>query len=240
MFKRVKTSTLMSRRRNESVVVKSNGEFYAFCKKLDKLLVNADMDVTITLEDIGIAEISILPMTSSDDPLNFDLSIQDGGASLQLINCDNGEDTWFSGIRDDGTEKEVANEILAFVREVFVESRRLKDRRSRRRRNESIRCDMDDSFYKLCSAVDREIQYGLLLDSRTTVNHIGLAEICIYGDVYNRDDVCLKLDLDHDMKLTVFNDDVSWEHEFYDVHVKDIVGIIKKTVEDAWGFKLKV
>ena len=239
MFRRVKTSTLMSRRRNESVVVKSNGEFYAFCKKLDKILVNADMDVTITIEDIGIAEISILPMTSSEDPLNFDLSIQDGGASLQLINCDNGEDTWFDGIRDDGTEKKVANEILAFVREVFVESRRLKDRRSRRR-NESIRCDMDDYFYKLCRAVDREIQYGLRLDSRTTVNHMGLAEICIYGDVYNRDDVCLKLDLDHDMNLTVFNDDVSWEHAFYDVQVKDIVGIIKKTVEDAWGFKLKV
>lgn len=89
-------------------------------------------------------------------------------------------------------------------------------------------------------AVDREIQYGLLLDSRTTVNHMGLAEICIYGDVYNRGDVCLKLDLDKDMKLTVFNDDVLWEHEFYDVHVKDIIGIIKKTVEDAWGFKLKV
>ena len=239
MFRRVKTSTLMSRRRNESVVVKSNGEFYAFCKKLDKLLVNADMDVTITIEDIGIAEISILPMTSSEDPLNFDLSIQDGGASLQLINCDNGEDTWFDGIRDDGTEKKVANEILAFVREVFVESRRLKDRRSRRR-NESIRCDMDDYFYKLCRAVDREIQYGLRLDSRTTVNHMGLAEICIYGDVYNRDDVCLKLDIDHDMNLTVFNDDVSWEHAFHDVQVKDIVGIIKKTVEDAWGFKLKV
>ena len=239
MFRRVKTSTLMSRRRNESVVVKSNGEFYAFCKKLDKILVNADMDVTITIEDIGIAEISILPMTSSEDPLNFDLSIQDGGASLQLINCDNGEDTWFDGIRDDGTEKKVANEILAFVREVFVESRRLKDRRSRRR-NESIRCDMDDYFYKLCRAVDREIQYGLRLDSRTTVNHMGLADICIYGDVYNRDDVCLKLDLDHDMNLTVFNDDVSWEHAFYDVQVKDIVGIIKKTVEDAWGFKLKV
>ena len=178
MFRRVKTSTLMSRRRNESVSVKSNGEFYAFCKKLDKLLVNADMDVTITLEDIGIAEISILPMTSNDDPLNFDLSIQDGGASLQLINCDNGEDTWFDGIRDDGTEKKVANEILAFVREVFVESRRIKDRRSRRR-NESIRCDMDDYFYKLCRAVDREIQYGLRLDSRTTVNHMGLADICI-------------------------------------------------------------
>ena len=239
MFRRVKTSTLMSRRRNESVVVKSNGEFYAFCKKLDKLLVNADMDVTITIEDIGIAEISILPMTSSEDPLNFDLSIQDGGASLQLINCDNGEDTWFDSIRDDGTEKKVANEILAFVREVFVESRRLKDRRSRRR-NESIRCDMDDYFYKLCRAVDREIQYGLRLDSRTTVNHMGLAEICIYGDVYNRDDVCLKLDIDHDMNLTVFNDDVSWEHAFHDVQVKDIVGIIKKTVEDAWGFKLKV
>lgn len=239
MFRRVKTSTLMSRRRNESVVVKSNGEFYAFCKKLDKLLVNADMDVTITIEDIGIAEISILPMTSNDDPLNFDLSIQDGGASLQLINCDNGEDTWFDGIRDDGTEKKVANEILAFVREVFVESRRLKDRRSRRR-NESIRCDMDDYFYKLCRAVDREIQYGLRLDSRTTVNHMGLAEICIYGDVYNRDDVCLKLNIDHDMNLTVFNDDVSWEHAFHDVQVKDIVGILKKTVEDAWGFKLKV
>lgn len=239
MFRRVKTSTLMSRRRNESVSVKSNGEFYAFCKKLDKLLVNADMDVTITIEDIGIAEISILPMTSSEDPLNFDLSIQDGGASLQLINCDNGEDTWFDGIRDDGTEKKVANEILAFVREVFVESRRLKDRRSRRR-NESIRCDMDDYFYKLCRAVDREIQYGLRLDSRTTVNHMGLAEICIYGDVYNRDDVCLKLDIDHDMNLKVFNDDVSWEHAFHDVQVKDIVGIIKKTVEDAWGFKLKV
>ena len=146
MFRRVKTSTLRSRRRNESVSVKSNGEFYAFCKKLDKLLVNADMDVTITIEDIGIAEISILPMTSNDDPLNFDLSIQDGGASLQLINCDNGEDTWFDGIRDDGTEKKVANEILAFVREVFVESRRLKDRRSRRR-NESSLCDMDDYFY---------------------------------------------------------------------------------------------
>ena len=229
----------MSRRRNESVSVKSNGEFYAFCKKLDKLLVNADMDVTITIEDIGIAEISILPMTSSEDPLNFDLSIQDGGASLQLINCDNGEDTWFDGIRDDGTEKKVANEILAFVREVFVESRRLKDRRSRRR-NESIRCDMDDYFYKLCRAVDREIQYGLRLDSRTTVNHMGLAEICIYGDVYNRDDVCLNLDIDHDMNLMVFNDDVSWEHAFHDVQVKDIVGIIKKTVEDAWGFKLKV
>ena len=239
MFRRVTTSTLMSRRRNESVVVKSNGEFYAFCKKLDKLLVNADMDVTITLEDIGIAEISILPMTSNDDPLNFDLSIQDGGASLQLINCDNGDDTWFDGIRDDGTEKKVANEILAFVREVFVESRRLKDRRSRRR-NESIRCDMDDYFYKLCRAVDREIQYGLRLDSRTTVNHMGLADICIYGDVYNRDDVCLKLDIDHDMNLKVFNDDVSWEHAFHDVQVKDIVGIIKKTVEDAWGFKLKV
>lgn len=239
MFKRARTSTLMSRRRNESVSVKSNGEFYAFCKKLDKLLVGADMDVTITLEDIGIAEISILPMTSSEDPLNFDLSIQDGGASLQLINCDNGEDTWFDGIRDDGTEKKVANEILAFVREVFVESRRPKHNRNRRR-NESIRCDMDDSFYKLCRAVDREIQYGLLLDSRTTVNHIGLAEICIYGDVYNRGDVCLKLDIDHDMNLTVFNDDVSWEHAFYDVQVKDIVGIIKKTVEDAWGFKLKV
>ena len=239
MFRRVKTSTLMSRRRNESVVVKSNGEFYAFCKKLDKLLVNADMDVTITIEDIGIAEISILPMTSNDDPLNFDLSIQDGGASLQLINCDNGEDTWFDGIRDDGTEKKVANEILAFVREVFVESRRLKDRRSRRR-NESIRCDMDDYFYKLCRAVDREIQYGLRLDSRTTVNHMGLAEICIYGDVYNRDDVCLKLNIDHDMNLKVFNDDVSWEHAFHDVQVKDIVGILKKTVEDAWGFKLKV
>ena len=239
MFRRVKTSTLMSRRRNESVSVKSNGEFYAFCKKLDKLLVNADMDVTITIEDIGIAEISILPMTSSEDPLNFDLSIQDGGASLQLINCDNGEDTWFDGIRDDGTEKKVANEILAFVREVFVESRRLKDRRSRRR-NESIRCDMDDYFYKLCRAVDREIQYGLRLDSRTTVNHMGLAEICIYGDVYNRDDVCLNLDIDHDMNLMVFNDDVSWEHAFHDVQVKDIVGIIKKTVEDAWGFKLKV
>ena len=239
MFRRVKTSTLMSRRRNESVVVKSNGEFYAFCKKLDKLLVNADMDVTITIEDIGIAEISILPMTSSEDPLNFDLSIQDGGASLQLINCDNGEDTWFDGIRDDGTEKKVANEILAFVREVFVESRRLKDRRSRRR-NESIRCDMDDYFYKLCRAVDREIQYGLRLDSRTTVNHMGLADICIYGDVYNRDDVCLKLNIDHDMNLKVFNDDVSWEHAFHDVQVKDIVGIIKKTVEDAWGFKLKV
>lgn len=239
MFRRVRKSTLKSNRRNESVVVKSNGEFYAFCKKLDKLLVNADMDVTITIEDIGIAEISILPMTSSEDPLNFDLSIQDGGASLQLINCDNGEDTWFDGIRDDGTEKKVANEILAFVREVFVESRRLKDRRSRRR-NESIRCDMDDYFYKLCRAVDREIQYGLRLDSRTTVNHTGLAEICIYGDVYNRDDVCLKLDIDHDMNLTVFNDDVSWEHAFYDVQVKDIVGIIKKTVEDAWGFKLKV
>lgn len=239
MFKRVKTRTLMSRRRNESVSVKSNGEFYAFCKKLDKLLVGADMDVTITIEDIGIAEISILPMTSSEDPLNFDLSIQDGGASLQLINCDNGEDTWFGGIRDDGTEKKVANEILAFVREVFVESRRPKHNRSRRR-NESIRCDMDDSFYKLCSAIDRQIQYGLLLDSRTTVNHIGLAEICIYGDVYNRGDVCLKLDLDKDMKLTVFNDDVLWEHEFYNVQVKDIVGIIKKTVEDAWGFKLKV
>ena len=239
MFRRVKTSTLMSRRRNESVVVKSNGEFYAFCKKLDKLLVNADMDVTITIEDIGIAEISILPMTSSEDPLNFDLSIQDGGASLQLINCDNGEDTWFDGIRDDGTEKKVANEILAFVREVFVESRRLKDRRSRRR-NESIRCDMDDYFYKLCRAVDREIQYGLRLDSRTTVNHMGLAEICIYGDVYNRDDVCLKLGIDHDMNLKVFNDDVSWEHAFHDVQVKGIVGIIKKTVEDAWGFKLKV
>lgn len=239
MLRRVKTSTLMSRRRNESVSVKSNGEFYAFCKKLDKLLVNADMDVTITIEDIGIAEISILPMTSSEDPLNFDLSIQDGGASLQLINCDNGEDTWFDGIRDDGTEKKVANEILAFVREVFVESRRLKDRRSRRR-NESIRCDMDDYFYKLCRAVDREIQYGLRLDSRTTVNHMGLADICIYGDVYNRDDVCLKLEIDHDMNLTVFNDDVSWEHAFYDVQVKDIVGIIKKTVEDAWGFKLKV
>lgn len=239
MFRRVKTSTLMSRRRNESVSVKSNGEFYAFCKKLDKLLVNADMDVTITIEDIGIAEISILPMTSSEDPLNFDLSIQDGGASLQLINCDNGEDTWFDGIRDDGTEKKVANEILAFVREVFVESRRLKDRRSRRR-NESIRCDMDDYFYKLCRAVDREIQYGLRLDSRTTVNHMGLADICIYGDVYNRDDVCLKLDIDHDMNLTVFNDDVSWEHAFHDVQVKDIVGIIKKTVEDAWGFKLKI
>lgn len=239
MIRRVKTSTLMSRRRNESVSVKSNGEFYAFCKKLDKLLVNADMDVTITIEDIGIAEISILPMTSSEDPLNFDLSIQDGGASLQLINCDNGEDTWFDGIRDDGTEKKVANEILAFVREVFVESRRLKDRRSRRR-NESIRCDMDDYFYKLCRAVDREIQYGLRLDSRTTVNHMGLADICIYGDVYNRDDVCLKLEIDHDMNLTVFNDDVSWEHAFYDVQVKDIVGIIKKTVEDAWGFKLKV
>lgn len=239
MFRRVKTSTLMSRRRNESVSVKSNGEFYAFCKKLDKLLVNADMDVTITIEDIGIAEISILPMTSSEDPLNFDLSIQDGGASLQLINCDNGEDTWFDGIRDDGTEKKVANEILAFVREVFVESRRLKDRRSRRR-NESIRCDMDDYFYKLCRAVDREIQYGLRLDSRTTVNHMGLADICIYGDVYNRDDVCLKLDIDHDMNLTVFNDDVSWEHAFHDVQVKDIVGIIKKTVDDAWGFKLKI
>lgn len=239
MFRRLKTSTLMSRRRNESVVVKSNGEFYAFCKKLDKLLVNADMDVTITLEDIGIAEISILPMTSNDDPLNFDLSIQDGGASLQLINCDNSEDTWFDGIRDDGTEKKVANEILAFVREVFVESKRLKDRRSRRR-NESIRCDMDDYFYKLCRAVDREIQYGLRLDSRTTVNHMGLADICIYGDVYNRDDVCLKLDIDHDMNLKVFNDDVSWEHAFHDVQVKDIVGIIKKTVEDAWGFKLKV
>lgn len=239
MFRRVKTRTLMSRRRNESVVVKSNGEFYAFCKKLDKILVNADMDVTITIEDIGIAEISILPMTSSEDPLNFDLSIQDGGASLQLINCDNGEDTWFDGIRDDGTEKKVANEILAFVREVFVESRRLKDRRSRRR-NESIRCDMDDYFYKLCRAVDREIQYGLRLDSRTTVNHMGLAEICIYGDVYNRDDVCLKLGIDHDMNLKVFNDDVSWEHAFHDVQVKDIVGIIKKTVEDAWGFKLKV
>ena len=239
MFRRVKTSTLMSRRRNESVVVKSNGEFYAFCKKLDKLLVNADMDVTITIEDIGIAEISILPMTSNDDPLNFDLSIQDGGASLQLINCDNGEDTWFDGNCDDGTEKKVANEILAFVREVFVESRRLKDRRSRRR-NESIRCDMDDYFYKLCRAVDREIQYGLRLDSRTTVNHMGLAEICIYGDVYNRDDVCLKLEIDHDMNLTVSNDDVSWEHAFHDVQVKDIVGIIKKTVEDAWGFKLKV
>ena len=239
MFRRVKTSTLMSRRRNESVVVKSNGELYAFCKKLDKLLVGEDMDVTITLEDIGIAEISILPMTSNDDPLNFDLSIQDGGASLQLINCDNGEDTWFDGIRDDGTEKKVANEILAFVREVFVESRRLKDRRSRRR-NESIRCDMDDYFYKLCRAVDREIQYGLRLDSRTTVNHMGLAEICIHGDVYNRDDVCLKLNIDHDMNLTVFNDDVSWEHAFHDVQVKDIVGIIKKTVEDAWGFKLKV
>ena len=239
MFRRVKTSTLMSRRRNESVSVKSNGEFYAFCNKLDKLLVNADMDVTITIEDIGIAEISILPMTSSEDPLDFDLSIQDGGASLQLINCDNGEDTWFDGIRDDGTEKKVANEILAFVREVFVESRRLKDRRSRRR-NESIRCDMDDYFYKLCRAVDREIQYGLRLDSRTTVNHMGLAEICIYGDVYNRDDVCLKLDIDHDMNLTVFNDDVSWEHAFHDIQVKDIVGIIKKTVEDAWGFKLKV
>lgn len=51
---------------------------------------------------------------------------------------------------------------------------------------------------------------------------------------------CKKLDLDHDMKLAVSNDDVSWEHEFYDVQVKDIVGIIKKTVEDAWGFKLKV
>lgn len=239
MFRRVRTSTLRSRRRNESVVVKSNGEFYAFCKKLDKILVDADMDVTITLEDIGIAEISILPMTSSDDPLNFDLSIQDGGASLQLINCDNGEDTWFDGIRDDGTEKKVANEILAFVREVFVESRRLNDRRSRRR-NESIRCDQDDSFYKLCSAVDREIQYGLRLDSRTTVNHIGLADICIYGDVYNRDDVCLKLDLDHDMNLTVFNDDVLWEHAFYDVQVSDLIGIIKKTVEDAWGIKLKV
>ena len=239
MFRRVRKITLKSNRRNESVVVKSNGEFYAFCKKLDKLLVNADMDVTITIEDIGIAEISILPMTSNDDPLNFDLSIQDGGASLQLINCDNGEDTWFDGIRDDGTEKKVANEILAFVREVFVESRRLKDRRSRRR-NESIRCDMDDYFYKLCRAVDREIQYGLRLDSRTTVNHMGLAEICIYGDVYNRDDVCLKLDIDHDMNLTVFNDDVSWEHAFHDVQVKDIVGIIKKTVEDAWGFKLKV
>ena len=238
MFRRVKTSTLMSRRRNESVSVKSNGEFYAFCKKLDKLLVNEDMDVTITIEDIGIAEISILPMTSSEDPLNFDLSIQDGGASLQLINCDNGEDTWFDGIRDDGTEKKVANEILAFVREVFVESRRLKDRRSRRR-NESIRCDMDDYFYKLCRAVDREIQYGLRLDSRATVNHMGLAEICIYGDVYNRDDVCLKLEIDHDMNLTVFNDDVSWEHAFHDVQVKDIVGIIKKTVEDTWGFKLK-
>ena len=109
-----------------------------------------------------------------------------------------------------------------------------------RRRNESIRCDMDDYFYKLCRAVDREIQYGLRLDSRTTVNHMGLAEICIYGDVYNRDDVCLKLDIDHDMNLTVFNDDVSWEHAFHDVQVKDIVGIIKKTVEDAWGFKLKV
>ena len=239
MFRRVRKITLKSNRRNESVVVKSNGEFYAFCKKLDKLLVNADMDVTITIEDIGIAEISILPMTSNDDPLNFDLSIQDGGASLQLINCDNGEDTWFDGIRDDGTEKKVANEILAFVREVFVESRRLKDRRSRRR-NESIRCDMDDYFYKLCRAVDREIQYGLRLDSRTTVNHMGLAEICIYGDVYNRDDVCLKLEIDHDMNLTVFNDDVSWEHAFHDVQVKDIVGIIKKTVEDAWGFKLKV
>ena len=239
MFRRVKTRTLMSRRRNESVSVKSNGEFYAFCNKLDKILVNADMDVTITIEDIGIAEISILPMTSSEDPLDFDLSIQDGGASLQLINCDNGEDTWFDGIRDDGTEKKVANEILAFVREVFVESRRLKDRRSRRR-NESIRCDMDDYFYKLCRAVDREIQYGLRLDSRTTVNHMGLAEICIYGDVYNRDDVCLKLDIDHDMNLTVFNDDVSWEHAFHDIQVKDIVGIIKKTVEDAWGFKLKV
>ena len=239
MFRRVRKITLKSNRRNESVVVKSNGEFYAFCKKLDKLLVNADMDVTITIEDIGIAEISILPMTSNDDPLNFDLSIQDGGASLQLINCDNGEDTWFDGIRDDGTEKKVANEILAFVREVFVESRRLKDRRSRRR-NESIRCDMDDYFYKLCRAVDREIQYGLRLDSRTTVNHMGLAEICIYGDVYNRDDVCLKLNIDHDMNLTVFNDDVSWEHAFHDVQVKDIVGILKKTVEDAWGFKLKV
>ena len=239
MFRRLRKSTLKSNRRNESVVVKSNGEFYAFCKKLDKLLVNADMDVTITLEDIGIAEISILPMTSSDDPLNFDLSIQDGGASLQLINCDNGEDTWFDGIRDDGTEKKVANEILDFVREVFVESRRLKDRRSRRR-NESIRCDMDDYFYKLCRAVDREIQYGLRLDSRTTVNHMGLADICIHGDVYNRDDVCLKLNIDHDMNLTVFNDDVSWEHAFHDVQVKDIVGIIKKTVEDAWGFKLKV
>ena len=239
MFRRVRKSTLKSNRRNESVSVKSNGEFYAFCKKLDKLLVNADMDVTITIEDIGIAEISILPMTSSEDPLNFDLSIQDGGASLQLINCDNGEDTWFDGIRDDGTEKKVANEILAFVREVFVESRRLKDRRSRRR-NESIRCDMDDYFYKLCRAVDREIQYGLRLDSRTTVNHMGLAEICIYGDVYNRGDVCLKLNIDHDMNLTVFNDDVSWEHAFHDVQVKDIVGIIKKTVEDAWGFKLKV
>ena len=239
MFRRVRKSTLKSNRRNESVVVKSNGEFYAFCKKLDKLLVSADMDVTITIEDIGIAEISILPMTSSEDPLNFDLSIQDGGASLQLINCDNGEDTWFDGIRDDGTEKKVANEILAFVREVFVESRRLKDRRSRRR-NESIRCDMDDYFYKLCRAVDREIQYGLRLDSRTTVNHMGFAEICIYGDVYNRDDVCLKLDIDHDMNLTVFNDDVSWEHAFHDIQVKDIVGIIKKTVEDAWGFRLKV
>lgn len=239
MLRRVRKSTLKSNRRNESVVVKSNGEFYAFCKKLDKLLVNADMDVTITLEDIGIAEISILPMTSNDDPLNFDLSIQDGGASLQLINCDNGEDIWFDGIRDDGTEKKVANEILAFVREIFSESRRLKDRRSRRR-NESIRCDMDDYFYKLCRAVDREIQYGLRLDSRTTVNHMGLAEICIYGDVYNRGDVCLKLNIDHDMNLKVFNDAVSWEHAFHDVQVKDIVGIIKKTVEDAWGFKLKV
>jgi hypothetical protein len=52
--------------------------------------------------------------------------------------------------------------------------------------------------------------------------------------------VCLKLDLDHDMNLTVFNDDVSWKHEFYNVQVSDIVGIIKKTVEDAWGIKLKV
>jgi hypothetical protein len=69
---------------------------------------------------------------------------------------------------------------------------------------------------------------------------MGLADICIYGDVYNRDDVCLKLDLDHDMNLTVFNDDVSWKHEFYNVQVSDIVGIIKKTVEDAWGIKLKV